>query len=62
YLGFDSYNLLIYNRWGDIVFESNDRDIHWNGDFNNKIVSQGVYFYVLSIGEKRHKGNVSVFR
>jgi gliding motility-associated-like protein len=62
YLGFKPYHLLVYNRWGGIVFESNDRTSHWDGKFKDKEVSDGVYFYILSIGDDYHKGNVTVFR
>ncbi len=41
--GFDpySYNLQIYNRWGEIVFESNNSDFGWDGSFGSK----GEYRY-----------------
>lgn len=41
--GFDpySYNLLIFNRWGEIIFESNDSDFGWDGSYG----SDGEYIY-----------------
>lgn len=38
------YNLQIYNRWGQIVFETSDLQAAWNGDNANA----GVYAYLIS--------------
>jgi PKD repeat protein len=39
------YNLKIQNRYGTLVFESNDINFGWNGYFRNKLLEQGVYSY-----------------
>lgn len=31
----DNFEVVIYNRWGEIVFESTDRNFHWNGGYKN---------------------------
>lgn len=41
-------NFSIYNRWGEIVFESNSRNICWDGTYKDKPVSVGVYVYKFS--------------
>ena len=43
----DKIEMKIYNRWGGLVFETNDPDINWQGtDLQNKELAEGVYFYV----------------
>lgn len=44
-------DMYIYNRWGQIVYQTNDPDINWNGrdQKNNKMLSPGVYFYVCNV-------------
>jgi gliding motility-associated-like protein len=42
-------NLKIYNRYGQEVFITNDGRKGWNGKFNNKDQSTGVYVYMLQI-------------
>lgn len=44
-----TYLLRIFNRWGEIVFETRDVDQAWNGRFDNsgEMSTTGVYFYVL---------------
>ncbi|MEL6986748.1 MAG: gliding motility-associated C-terminal domain-containing protein, partial [Bacteroidota bacterium] len=43
-----NFNLIVFDRWGNKIFETTDPQIGWNGDFNNKEVGIGVYVYVLS--------------
>ncbi len=42
---FPGSELFIYNRWGDLVFESKDYRNNWDGRF----MSDGVYYYVLKL-------------
>lgn len=51
-------NVQIFNRWGDIVFESNEISPKWDGGFNSGeyFVSDGVYFYQLKAQGTR--GNI----
>ena len=46
--GLVSYNLQIYNRWGQNVFSTNDYTKGWNGGFNGKHCDAGVYAYTVT--------------
>ncbi|MEY3237885.1 MAG: hypothetical protein RI883_1986, partial [Bacteroidota bacterium] len=37
--------LIILNRWGNVVYETTDLNGKWNGQWNGKDASEGVYFY-----------------
>jgi len=37
----------IYNRWGQLVFESNDRNLGWDGTFKGTVQPMDVYAYTL---------------
>jgi gliding motility-associated-like protein len=54
---FTDFKLEIYNRWGSLVFESNQNSLPWNGRlFNNKkLVPTGVYFYILNLNDPNYK-------
>jgi gliding motility-associated-like protein len=54
--GFDpqEYNLTIFNRWGEVVFESNDASIGWDGTYGGKLVQQGTYVYKISFKTSRN--------
>lgn len=41
------YNLVIYNRWGEIVFESKNSTIGWDGTYDGKLVPDGIYTYQI---------------
>lgn len=39
----------IYNRWGQLVFESLDLDTGWDGNFRGQLQPMDVYAYTLSV-------------
>tara|TARA_R110002110_G_scaffold192729_3_gene401093 strand:+ start:21054 stop:21650 length:597 start_codon:yes stop_codon:yes gene_type:complete len=41
------YNMLIFNRWGGIVWESDDHLTMWDGRYNNKMCLDGVYIWKM---------------
>jgi len=46
---FDSFELLIWDRWGQVVFESKDPATGWDGTNANGVIKQGTFTYQLSI-------------
>jgi gliding motility-associated-like protein len=50
--GFDPYDyqLLIFNRWGNLIFESNDHKMGWDGTFNNAYAQDGTYSWIIRYG------------
>jgi gliding motility-associated-like protein len=61
YSGNAPFNLQVFNRWGQKVYESNSALEPWDGrGSRGQLLSAGVYYYVLKIGEKEFKGNVTV--
>lgn len=54
----DKINLKIYNRWGSLVFETEDPAINWDGTHMNSKdkVPDGVYYYVCDVYERRISG------
>jgi len=44
---FSNYNLKLFSRWGELVFESADPNIGWNGKFRNKPLPEGIFVYQL---------------
>lgn len=46
--GVIEYNLKIYTRWGEQIFESEDVNIGWDGYINGNLASQAVYVWICS--------------
>jgi len=45
------FTIRIFNRWGNLVFESNDPDFEWDGtnQTSKQPVPEGTYFYVAEL-------------
>ncbi len=58
---FYDFNLKIFNRWGALVFETNDPSMSqgWDGRMNGKDVQEGVYIYVVEFTHEFDSGQVS---
>jgi gliding motility-associated-like protein len=54
----DHIDLKVFNRWGQLIFQTSDPDINWDGKIqsSDKVVSTGVYYYICDVYEKRLTG------
>ncbi len=48
--GADTYKLSIYNRWGELLFESNEVNIGWDGYYRGELCKQDVYVWKVELG------------
>ena len=68
--GYDPYDyqLLIFNRWGELLFESHNTEIGWDGTYNGIVVQDGIYSWTLefkeTMSDARHsvQGHVNLLR
>lgn len=56
----EKIDMKIFNRSGLMIFRTEDPRINWDGTYNGRIVSPGVYFYQCDVYERRISG-VEVF-
>ncbi len=64
------FSMLIYNRWGEVVFETNDASMGWDGTFgeNGNMVQEGVYTWKIEFKtnkKDKHQlvtGSVNILR
>jgi gliding motility-associated-like protein len=48
--GAEEFNMQIFDRWGNLIFESNSNSVGWDGyDANGKLMPAGVYVYKLTV-------------
>lgn len=43
----DSFRMKIYNKWGEMIFESENIYQGWNGQYENRPCPQGTYIYTI---------------
>ncbi len=44
-MGIEHFELMIFNRWGEMLFSANSIDIGWAGNYKGEPVPTGVYVY-----------------
>ncbi|HRS53919.1 MAG TPA: gliding motility-associated C-terminal domain-containing protein, partial [Bacteroidales bacterium] len=42
------FNMKIFNRWGEMLFQSNNINTGWNGKYEGEIQPNGVYTYIIT--------------
>jgi len=68
----DSFHIEIFNRWGQLMFETNNPDVLWDGTNSStkQSCNDGTYYYVCTINEeclsgttpRREKGFITLFK
>lgn len=65
-----SFQMLIFNRWGEIIFETKDKNLPWDGIYKGEPMPIGVYPWLITYtgdsqeyyGPYRMNGSVTVVR
>lgn len=62
-----TFHMLILNKWGEVIFESKDPEIGWDGTANGKKCEPGIYAYVIQVenqlgGNRGFKGTLTLLR
>lgn len=55
-------HLIIFDRWGNQVFESRDLDQPWDGKFNNRTAPPGMYVWTAVIEGFKRDGSMYTFQ
>lgn len=67
FFDFQRYEMVIYNRWGEEVFRTEDINQGWDGNWNGNEAPSGSYIYMIRFTdsrskEHRRKGSFSLIR
>ncbi|MBK6983601.1 MAG: gliding motility-associated C-terminal domain-containing protein [Bacteroidetes bacterium] len=53
----------IFNRWGNLVFETDKQNRSWDGRTTSGInCEDGIYFYCIETEAEKHKGHIQLIR
>jgi gliding motility-associated-like protein len=62
------FNVEVFNRWGEKVYDSDDMNFKWDGIYKGVAAPPAVYVYVIHITyldnytDKIYKGSVTLVR
>ena len=62
---FPNNHLTIYNRWGNIVYETKGYINDWHGTYNGNPLPVGTYYYYIELNDpdqRSHSGHVTILR
>jgi gliding motility-associated-like protein len=51
-----SFRMQVFNRWGEMVFESLDPSIGWDGTYKGKVVETGIYVWKIAARDRQNDG------
>jgi len=65
-----NYKMMVFNRWGEIIFETGDKNEAWDGYYKGQLMPIGTYPYIItyegedpdSRGPYRKEGKVTLLR
>lgn len=65
----ESWNFMVFNKWGELIWQSDNPDAIWDGKYKGQVVPIGTYTYLLETvtceeynAEKTIKGHINVVR
>ncbi|MFT3679235.1 MAG: gliding motility-associated C-terminal domain-containing protein [Ferruginibacter sp.] len=66
-VGYKNFYFAVYNRWGNMIFETNNPTMAWDGRYGGKPAGQGNYVYYLRFECENsriitRKGNIILLR
>jgi gliding motility-associated-like protein len=53
--GVVEFNMMVFNRWGELLFETNNAEVGWDGYYKGVLCQQDVYVYKITA--KYENGN-----
>lgn len=66
--GLKYINIMIFDRWGEKLYEADEPTFKWDGMYKGELVPPGVYVYVMKLvfinghADEIHKGSLTVIR
>jgi gliding motility-associated-like protein len=65
--GVRDMRMMIFNQWGEKIFETGNQNTGWDGTYNGKPQPSGVYMYVCTVTltdgtQQTMKGSINLIR
>lgn len=66
YFNIEKLTMLVFDRWGEVIFHGSGKDAMWDGTFKGKACQEGVYTYKIEYVQKRKSkeriGSITLLR
>jgi gliding motility-associated-like protein len=62
------FELFIFNRWGEVIWESHDMEVGWDGTYNGKPAQEGTYTWTVEAKNRlndermKYNGHINILR
>jgi gliding motility-associated-like protein len=63
--GVTDFRIRVYDRWGEVIFESDNAQLQWDGSYKGQPVQEGTYVYQVSakgLDRRNATGSVTLIR
>ncbi|MEM7160985.1 MAG: gliding motility-associated C-terminal domain-containing protein [Bacteroidota bacterium] len=50
-INFPNIEVQIYNRWGELLFQSDGYSVPWDGNYEGKPLPSGTYYYIIELND-----------
>lgn len=63
-----AFDFLIFNRWGELIWENHDPNEGWDGTYNGELVQEGAYVWKIVVKDvevdfrKTYSGHVTILK
>jgi len=66
-IGAKEFDFMIFNRWGDLIYQTSDIYFEWDGSYRGNLSPDGSYVYRVKITDKEgyihhHFGTINLLR
>ena len=58
FIGMKSIEISIFNRWGELIYSSENLDFFWDGTYKGENVSNGTYTWLLKYKRQGFQNNL----
>lgn len=64
----DGFNMSVFNRWGELIWESHNPNVFWDGSYGSTYVPDGVYVWkstvtsIITAEKRSFTGTVTILR
>lgn len=63
--GLSSFSMLIFNKWGQLLYETDDINAHWDGTYQGRLAKPDSYVYMIyatgtEMGKVHESGTITL--